>query len=572
MIAFSINPISILLSLFLTHDLNSSKKVFFRNGISVEPCNAETSCYQADMYLDDNAGAMSIYGNIMIKDKILQQKPPNKDFAKVKWLGILFNGGADTLVYENVFFGPEDGQSNGAIYRDQAAFYEQTSGGTYWPDGKSCGNTGICEDDEFYKTMRKYKYTKDPWKSVFPELLTYDAKPDKGSKWYCANTRSCPLASWNNTVVCNAAVGSNRQLANRVIWPSDPESDESSEAEEGVNVPKRSKAVIERGNKPGSFFDETIESVDVIEKKGMQSCLSLAKRIAEAGEATQNNCDTGTRPGATRIELAGRFNNLCTESWAVNGLDSCDPCEGTQFCAPRDLSPSLCACGSTFPDPKPTPIVTARPTPAPNSGPTKNPTSGPTLAPVDDISDQCMDDSEFRYKNDDAKDCNWVGEKKKKRCAEYQKGTNEPLFKYCPTSCDAVGVDDPNFKWKGEKKKDCDWVRKDPSKYCTKEYGGSGRVFNFCPEACDACSDPVETPYIVYSGKGYCDQTKEKTIKSVTSSQECWNQCREKHDWDFAEFTDGVCFCQKSCPCMSSVGENNIIAILPANVSPPEKC
>jgi hypothetical protein len=44
--------------------------IFFRNGVSYEPCNAETSCYQADIYMDDMAGAMTIHGNVMIKDKV----------------------------------------------------------------------------------------------------------------------------------------------------------------------------------------------------------------------------------------------------------------------------------------------------------------------------------------------------------------------------------------------------------------------------------------------------------------------------------------------------------------------
>lgn len=57
--------------------------VFFRNGVSAEPCNAETSCYQADIYMDDMAGAMTIHGNVMIKDKVLQSAPPSDKYAQM---------------------------------------------------------------------------------------------------------------------------------------------------------------------------------------------------------------------------------------------------------------------------------------------------------------------------------------------------------------------------------------------------------------------------------------------------------------------------------------------------------
>lgn len=63
------------------------------------------------------------------------------------------------------------------------------------PDGTSCGNTGICSADDFYKRMRLYGFDEDPWASAFPELLNYDATPASGSNWYCANRRSCPMVS-----------------------------------------------------------------------------------------------------------------------------------------------------------------------------------------------------------------------------------------------------------------------------------------------------------------------------------------------------------------------------------------
>ena len=191
--------------------------VFFRNGVSYEPCNAETSCFQTDIYMDDMAGAMTVHGNVLIKDKVLQSKPSNSNFDPIQWVGIFFNGGADILVYENVFLPPEDDSTNGAIYKDRAALFEQSSAGTIWPDSTSCGNTGVCSSDPFYKEMRQFGYKQDPWASAFPELLLYDATPDTGSDYYCADRRDCPLAPWNNTVICNSGIGTNRLLSNRAI-------------------------------------------------------------------------------------------------------------------------------------------------------------------------------------------------------------------------------------------------------------------------------------------------------------------------------------------------------------------
>jgi hypothetical protein len=252
-------------------------------------------------------------------------------------------------VYENAFLGPEDSSSNGAILDEKAVFFIQTCGGTIWPDGNSCGHTGICSNHAFYKSMRDYKYTEDPWKSAFPELLAYDATPDSGS-WYCAARRSCPMASWNNTVICNSAVGSNRVLANRAVWPSDPESSQRDDAIEGNTVPARIDALTEYGNKAGSTFTDNEQAIDLIESKGMADVLLLASRVAQAAEGCSEcfeRCEEGARTGAARSELAGRNNNPCSSVWALNGMASCDTCtgnEGMRHCAARYL-PNNQLCG-----------------------------------------------------------------------------------------------------------------------------------------------------------------------------------------------------------------------------------
>lgn len=137
--------------------------------------------------------------------------------------------------------------------------------------------------------MRQYGYNKSPWSQDFPELLKYNANPSNSNNWYCADTQSCPVAAWNQTVVCNAAVGSDRDSAHRVMWPSDRDSQLKEDAIEGRNVPYRKDAVIERGNKKGLFFAESVATIDVIEKQGIAAVIELAKRIAIAGDPNHPN-------------------------------------------------------------------------------------------------------------------------------------------------------------------------------------------------------------------------------------------------------------------------------------------
>lgn len=477
--------------------------VFFRNGVSSEPCNAKTSCYQSDVYMDDMAGAMTIHGNVMIKDKVLQSKPPSNKFSKIQWVSIFMNGGADVSVYENAFLGPVDGSTNGAIYNDKAVLFEQSCGGTIWPDDKSCGHTGVCKNDVFYKLMRKYDYKNDPWASAFPELLSYNANPASGSNWRCANKQSCPMAAWNNTVICNAGIGSNRELSNRAIWPIDVESPLNDDAVESVTVPARSVALLERGNKGGIAFNE---NVDKIESEGMASVLALSQLVASAAEATYPDCNEGSRSGAARSQLAGRLNNPCTNSWSTSGMASCDPCDGSVNCAPRDMpKDKQCSCGD------PAPPTTS---PAPNPSPTSSaPTSSKTLQPT-----PCGDSNKKFKKNGKMRTCEWLSKRK-----------NPTVIK----------------------------------NLCSKKAA-------FCKSTCGFCSN--NNAYKVYKGSGYCDGQPDKTIPNIAGAVKCWKQCKKKFKFVYAEFTDGVCYCQKTCPCMDATDDNKIIAVVPSGFKLPGQC
>lgn len=493
-----------------------SYNIFFRNGVSEEPCNAETSCYQADMYFDDMAGGMAINGNVMIKDKVLQVTPPNKKYAPVTWLGILVNGGADVTVYDNTYYGPEDYNNKPSpIYNGATAMYEQSGGGTYFAEQKICGGADYCAGDIFYKSMRQYGYDTHPWSSAFPELLEYDANPPKkknGKNWYCANERSCPVAAWNQTFVCNAAIGNNRRNAHKAVWPTDDISQESGDAVAGINVPRRNEALIERGNKSGASFPETVQSVDVIEKQGMTAVIEFARRLAVAGEASQslNNCKEGTRRGASRLDLVGINNNPCARKWLFSGFASCDPCDDDNVeCAPRDLpAGNECSCNNDG-EPRPTPT---------------SPTPGPTISSSDQ--QQCTDDPSFLFKN--KKNCKWVGKKRRrKRCSK--KWKKKKVSEWCPETCD------------------------------------------FCPEGCNNCV--VKPLYKIYNKKGYCDHKSDReTNKKVNSPEQCWEQCKEEYKFVYAEFTGGTCFCTRKCFCRSDVGNNSIVSILPFDFDLPGQC
>jgi len=525
--------------------------VFFRNGVSTEPCNAETSCYQSDVYMDDMAGAMSIHGNVMIKDKVIQTAPPSNKFAVINWVSIFINGGADIAVYENAFLGPKDGTANGAIYKDKGVFFEETCGGTIYPDGTSCGHTGICSSDPWYATMVKYKWKQNPWKSAFPELLNYEL-PDQGSNWRCAARRSCPMASWNITVLCNGGVGSNRVMSNRAVWPSDPFSSLKDSAVEGKTVPKRIDALTERGNKPGTAsFNEDVVDINAIENAGIDAVLALAQRVAFDAQAEGPNCEEGSRNGAARSQLAGRGNNPCTESWSFDGMASCDPCIGSIICAPRDLpGDRQCSCGGPPPPTPPTlqPVNNPTPTPPPVDNPTSN-TPEPT--PSEE------------------------GTPEPTPGASSLEPTPEPTAEPTPTP---VCKDDNKRKFfKNKKMRKCGWLASRKNKKLIRSL--CRKKAKFCEKTCGTCDDdetPAPTPgpanaYKIIRNKGYCESGTDKEISGkISDPATCWKKCKNKHKFSYAELNNKVCYCQKTCSCMSS--SDDAIAIVPSGFSVPGQC
>lgn len=331
--------------------------LFFRNGYSMEPCHAKSNCVVTDILIDNASGALRIHGNVFVKDKVDQ--PNSEDYPALNWMAICINGGADVEVYENVFLGPRDG--NNALHMYAASFFQQTSAGTLFSTSTECGHTGICEDDLFYRSMTRAAYDAGPWAEAFPELAAYKLPNEQppqlaGEDWYCADTRSCPLASWNNTVVCNAGLGQERDYGHRAIWPTDDYSMLFAQAEAGKNVPRRDEALTEFGNKRNVELgsDMTEATIDRVEMDGLESVRNMVGMLVEYAEASAPLCKRGTRKAATRHDLCGPWNNPCVKKWSgPGGMASCDPChygkddqeEGKVRCSKANMpSYDKCAC------------------------------------------------------------------------------------------------------------------------------------------------------------------------------------------------------------------------------------
>ena len=98
----------------------------------------------------------------------------------------------------------------------------------------------------------------------------------------------------------------------------------------------------------------------------------------------------------------------------------------------------------------------------------------------------CDDDSDFFYKDNESKDCAWVGRWKSKRCSLRSEGLN--LSAYCPLACEACDChDEPYFEFKDDPRKGCRWVRKRKDKRCHKTWEGE-KLFEYCPDACGLCT------------------------------------------------------------------------------------
>lgn len=100
----------------------------------------------------------------------------------------------------------------------------------------------------------------------------------------------------------------------------------------------------------------------------------------------------------------------------------------------------------------------------------------------------------------------------------------------------------------------------------TKYSNGYGPPDLTCPKT---CSVGICDTFTIHKGKGYCDSKKEKEIIGVTSAEECWIKCKSKYNYEYAELTEGVCFCQNTCGCMNDGGT---VTIVPSAFELPTAC
>ncbi len=147
-------------------------------------------------------------------------------------------------------------------------------------------------------------------------------------------------------------------------------------------------------------------------------------------------------------------------------------------------TPSPTLSPTPLPTPQPT---TATPTRAPTATPTATPTLRPTSRPtfVGEITDR----DDFRYKNRNGRDCNWVA-KKDIRCLLKWERKNVKTY-WCRKTCESVNycLENLVFDYASDPDKNCDWVAEDLGR-CDLTWRNKKVKDHWCPTTCDVDCDP----------------------------------------------------------------------------------
>jgi len=81
-----------------------------------------------------------------------------------------------------------------------------------------------------------------------------------------------------------------------------------------------------------------------------------------------------------------------------------------------------------------------------------------------------------------------------------------------------------------------------------------------------------DTPYKALKNVGYCESdTAELEFYTLKTPAECWNKCQERK-YNYAEWLDNICYCQKDCPCMGDISNKDRITLFLKEVTVPEAC
>lgn len=117
-----------------------------------------------------------------------------------------------------------------------------------------------------------------------------------------------------------------------------------------------------------------------------------------------------------------------------------------------------------------------------------------TQIPPVDIS-SCQDSDDFHWKNQEKKNCNWIGnhaDRREKLCQ------NENVSRACPKSCKVCCADDESFQFSTTyhgSRKNCHWLTLNPwrqHQFCSQNYNGA-LIETKCPLSCGLCGDTERT-------------------------------------------------------------------------------
>ncbi|KAL3939521.1 MAG: hypothetical protein SGBAC_005771 [Bacillariaceae sp.] len=107
----------------------------------------------------------------------------------------------------------------------------------------------------------------------------------------------------------------------------------------------------------------------------------------------------------------------------------------------------------------------------------------------------CEDDESFVFKEIAGRDCSWVGRRPLVRCEREYEGKD--LMEYCPRTCGLCRdededtaldgcVNDLEFRFRNNENRSCEWVGLRPNIRCERIWDGQP-LKNFCPETCGIC-------------------------------------------------------------------------------------
>jgi hypothetical protein len=137
---------------------------------------------------------------------------------------------------------------------------------------------------------------------------------------------------------------------------------------------------------------------------------------------------------------------------------------------------------------------------------------------------QCADDLEYKFKGRNIKTCkDWVALNTEERCRLLDPRTETHVFEHCRYTCSMCTCeDDSNFRWLDDQNKDCNWVKKRITKRCNK-----GDIADHCISTCssECCKDNPAFEMWGKTGCGWVDNYGSTSVNSIYKrKQRCKRQ------------------------------------------------